>query len=296
MCDFTLAKFWECDISRADHNQHDAEINRLRARVVELESAKGDKSKDQFRDLFLTLAFTAGPFGFGVPIFYSCLCWIVAWVAFVHLMWNLEYFSRVRNRTKTTAAFLLTSVLVGVVYVPLRAAHTREKARATSGDLVAKDDGTDHSHDLPSLQMGPNGLIVQWTGSTSTLVEAYYDKIDLKMVNGRVRLSTTVHDDNKNLIAEVINNHWIVSSSTAVCWDKNYTEDSLEVKDGHGRVVLQVKLFPSVVQLQEEWQWNPGTKSGGIIQADKYDEKAGIKRLFKYPSELFWSQLEPAPY
>jgi hypothetical protein len=284
-------------LSRRDHNQHDAELERLRAKVAELESGKKDKKKDQFRDIVLTLAFTAGPFGFGVSIFYSCISWAVAWVAFVHLIWNLEYLSGVRNRTKSLGALITSAALVLVSYSPIRTAYIKEKARATTGDLVAKSDGKDHSSDPPAIQMGPNGTVLAWTGPSNVApITAYYDKIDVKMVNGRVRLSTTVHDDNKNLIAEVIDNHWTVSSSTAVCWDKNYSDDSLEVKDGHGRIVLQVKLFPSVVQIQEEWQWDPGTKSGGIIQTGKYDEKNGIKRVFKYPSELYWGQSEPGPY
>jgi hypothetical protein len=66
--------------------------------------------------------------------------------------------------------------------------------------------------------------------------------------------------------------------SNASCWDKNYTDDSLEVKDGHGRVVLQVKLLPNIVQIQEEWQWNPGTPSGGLFLQGKYDDKTGINQ------------------
>lgn len=280
-------------MSRQEHNQHDAELGRLRSRVAELESDRESKKKDQFRDIVLTLAFTAAPFGFGIPILYSCISWVVAWVAFVHLCLNLEHLSRVSNWIKSVGTVIASLALVLCFYSPIRTAYIKERARAISGDLVARPDGLDHSKDLPAIQLGPNGQRIAWTEGATPQIEAFYDKISVKLVNQRVQLSTTVHDDNKNLIVETIDNHWTVSSSTAVCWDKNYTDDSLEVRDGHGRVVLQVKLFPTVVQIQEEWQWNPGTKSGGIFQDGNYDEKNGIKKMFRYPSNLYWGQLEP---
>ncbi len=256
-----------------------------------------EKKKDRVWDLLLTLAFVAAPFGFGVRILYSCISWSVAWLAFVRLIWNLEHLSGVSNWQKSVGTLTGTAVLIWATYSPVHTAYIQEKARAVSGDLVAKSDGKDHSNDPPILQMGPTGNLLTWRGpSDAPMMSLYYDKIDLRMVKGRVHLSTTVHDDNKNLIAQISDNHWIVSSSTAVCWDKNYTDDSLEVKDGHGRVVLQVKLMPNIVQIQEEWQWNPGTKSGGIFIQGKYDEKNGIKPIFKYPSELHWGELESGPY
>lgn len=246
----------------------------------------------------LTVAFAGGPFGFGVPIVYACISWAIAWLALVHLVWNLEHFSRVENSFKGVVALLGTIIGVYVVISPIRIAYIKEKARATSGDLVAVDDGKDHSSDPPILQIGPNGTQLPYTGPQNTpVIAAPYDKIQLKMVKGRVYLTTTVRDDNKNLIVEIIDNHWIVSSATANCWDKNYTQDSLEVKDGHGRVVFQVRIFPNIAQMQVEWASNMGTPfPGGISQAGKYDQKTGIKPMFRYPSELYWGQLEAGPY
>jgi hypothetical protein len=270
----------------------------LRAKVSELESKKESKKGEQVRDIAIALAFTAGPFGFGVPILYACICWAVAWIAFIHLIWSLEHSSAVSNTRKSLTAFVASALTVWFTFAPIRAAYIREKARATSGDLIAIDDGSDHSSDIPVLQIGPTGgSRFAWSGPQDvSMIGAYYDKINLKMVKGRVYLSTTVRDQNKNLIVEIIDNHWIVSSSTAVCWDKNYSRDSLEVKDGHGRVVLQVKVMPNTVALQTEWEWDLGTKSGGIFEHGKYDEKTDIKPMFKYSSELHWGELVPGPY
>lgn len=274
----------------------------LRAEVATLQSTDNNKKAEQLRDIVLAVAFTAGPFGFGVPIFYSCIAWAVAWFAFVHLIWNLEQFSGVDIRVKSVVGLMVSAALVVIVYPPIRAAYIREKAKATSGDLVAVDDGKEHSSDPPMLQIGPTGgTKLSWNGPRDSPMfsvnSAFIDKIALKMIKGRAYLSTTVRDQNHNLIVEITDNHWTVSSSTAVCWDKNYTRDSLEVKDGHGRVVLQVRVMPSIVQLQAEWAQNPGTPyPGAIVEDGKYEQKTGIKPLLKYPSELYWGELEPGPY
>jgi hypothetical protein len=69
-----------------------------------------------------------------------------------------------------------------------------EKATALSGDLIAKDDGRDHSSELPVLQFGPTGSsLPPWRGPVDTpMIEAYYDKILIKRVNGKLELTTTV--------------------------------------------------------------------------------------------------------
>jgi hypothetical protein len=279
-------------VARPDHERHNEELVRLRARIAEYESNTKDKRSEQFRDIVIAIAFTAGPFGFGVPIFYSCISWTVAWLAFIHLIWNLEHFSHVMGRSKGIAAVTISVVLVAAVYSPIRTAYFREKARATSGDLVASDDGKDHTSDLPTLQIGSSVTTISWNGnSDDPQMQTNYDKIHLQMVKGRIYLSTTIRDENQNLIAEIIDNHWIVSSSTASCWDKNYTKDSLEVKDGRGRVVLQVRVLPNIVQFQAEWL----ASHGGILQTGKYD-KNGIKPMFKYPSELYWGERDPTAY
>jgi len=73
------------------------------------------------------------------------------------------------------------------------------------------------------------------------------------------------------------------------CWDKNYADDLLEVKDGRGRVVLQIRLLPDVVQLQVEW----ADRNFTVMEDRKYTEEDGITPVFKYPSDEHWGELDP---
>jgi hypothetical protein len=256
--------------------------------------------KDQAFAVLLTIAFTAGPFGFGVPTVFACISWVVAWGCLVYIFWNLEHVQGLGNALKMVFAILATLVVLYVTYPGIHTSYIKEKAKATSGDLVAKDDGKHHTSDFPELQIGPTGSSkLQWNGNpnpNATMFRANMDKLQLRMVNGKVLLSTTIRDQSNNLIATIEDNHWIVSTSTASCWDHNYTDDSLEVLDGRGRVVLQVRVLPSIVQFQAEWNWDANTHIGSTINEDGWCTPSdGIKRRFKYPSELYWGQLRDTP-
>jgi len=97
-------------------------------------------------------------------------------------------------------------------------------------------------------------------------------------------------DRSGNLVANVKDNHWDVSDSKQSCWDKNYTNDALEVKDGRGRVVLQVRLLADGVRLQAEWHDENGKL---LLQFtdNRYTDYDGIAPLFKYPSSDHWGEM-----
>ena len=239
----------------------------------------------------------------GLPIFWRWLIWFTSFPVFIFCMQILvPYFHRsVSSKQRVMNTLALTCLFVLGFWSTAHAQWRQEKATATSGDLVANDDGKDHSSDFPAYQIGPGGATFQWKGASDTPMIGFYDKIQIRMVNARLFFSTTVRDDNGNLIAEIDSNHWKVYSISS---DHNYTDDTLEVKDARGRVVLQVRLFPNVVQLQEEWGGRAMTgplgvtiPAGGLFQTGKHTDKEGIVPLFKYPSDLYWGEYEiPSKY
>jgi hypothetical protein len=268
----------------------------LRGLLAALESNKSIRKSEQIRDFILALAFTAGPFGFGVPLIYSCISWAVAWISLGHFFWNLDFCSVVTTKRKVGAAGIISAILVLLVRAPIHTAFIKERSSALTGDLVAESDGQDHSSDLPVLQIGNNKFT--WAGapgkpSFTHDTPDFADRIITEMVKGRVQLSTTIRTKDGSLIVDIVRNHWTVSSSRAICWDKNYSNDRLEVKDGRGRVVLQVRVLPTVVQLQAELDEEAG-KNGGIFIDGQYSVKDGITPAFEYPSELYWGKLVAA--
>lgn len=61
--------------------------------------------------------------------------------------------------------------------------------------------------------------------------------------------------------------------------------------------MLQVRLLPDVVQIQEEWGGRAlagplgvTIPAEGLFEEGKRTEKEGILPLFKYPSDLYWGE------
>jgi hypothetical protein len=253
------------------------------------------RKKDQAFALLMTVAFTAGPFGFGVRIVPACASWVVAWISFIYVIWNLEHTKHYALSLKTAVALVSTVVLIWLSYPSIHESYLSEKAAALSGDLVPSDDGKDHSTDPPRVRVGSSTM--RWaTEDGGTFVQMHADRLSVSRTKGKLQFSTTVRDGSGNMVVEVVNNHWMVSTRP-FCWDKNYTDHMLEVKDGKGRVVLQVRLTSDYVQIQGEWHDSPLKDPTGrgtrIVEEGEYDEVEGIRPVFLYPSEKYWGKLDP---
>jgi hypothetical protein len=247
-------------------------------------------------EIIVTLVLVILPWSFpSMGIAWRCVFWFFGWILVVHLMFllipmlgNLPLFMKICLSVGTT--FLLAAGL----YFPIRSEWRAEKAAATSGFLsVVVNDGLDHSDDPPRIQFGESdgGIILPTETQPGIALPAdllTLKRVNDKRVNDKLLLSTTVRDRAGNLVVEIVDNRWTVSPSKTNCWDKNYTDDSLEVKDGRGRVVLQVRLLPDRVQLQGEWPNETGKNL--ITEQGQYDERTGIAPRFKYPSEDYWGQ------
>jgi hypothetical protein len=90
-------------------------------------------------------------------------------------------------------------------------------------------------------------------------------------------------------------------------WDKNYTGDTLEVRDGRDKIVLKVRILPDRVQLEGEWHNEQGVGvrlaqthapliEGGaqIIPLQSFDDDPAITitPIFKYPSSEHFGELQ----
>ncbi len=221
----------------------------------------------------------------------GAVCWLLCAVLLVHLIIAKTAWSWfVRVPTLVLLACILAAVFYGLVYSAWRA----EKAAETSGVLIAVGDGRDHSGERPEVQLGQGAstfVLDLLQNQAMNLFGLPQDTVRVKKAGGEVLLSTTVRDGAGNLVVEIVDNHWTVSPSKTNCWDKNYTQDSLEVKDGRGRVVLQVRLLPNRIQIQGEWpNLNAPGKPNVIYEDGQFSERDGITPRFKYPSELYWGE------
>jgi hypothetical protein len=125
-------------------------------------------------------------------------------------------------------------------------------------------------------------------------------KIVVQVVDGVSKISTDIRDESGERVAEIRQNEWSLKPEKT--WDRNYNDDSLEIINPKGRVVLQVRVLPNTIQIQGEW-WNEYGEGvrlvvppDGGFQAIRFNSKQipndpAIRRLFVYPSELHLEEL-----
>jgi len=162
-----------------------------------------------------------------------------------------------------------------------------------------------------SLQIGQSGVFLK--GSGDWIGQQLYpilqnSQFKVEIINGKAKISTRIMDESGNLIAEIVRNRWKVAPAKA--WDRNYSDDALEVKDSRGYVVLQVRVLEDRIQLQGAWWWDMGppngirrfwiwhdpTKSGAQIEVHPKGDPSpcNILPLFEYPSDQHLGQLRGA--
>lgn len=197
------------------------------------------------------------------------------------------------------------ATLIGIAQNREEAQSQKEAKKAYTGKLQPeiKVILSAKEHIYPRLEIGDSGSIFKFTGPKGEpLLNFLVDNdIIIEIEDNQTKLSTKIRDKNNNIIAEIIKNEWKIKPNNI--WDRNYTNDAIEVIDSSGDVVLQVQLLDDRIRFQGKLYksdgnrvgfWSKGLHSGGtIIRTDnRHPEMAHkindfkIKPLFKYPSEL----------
>jgi hypothetical protein len=83
----------------------------------------------------------------------------------------------------------------------------------------------------------------------------------VESIGGKVKVSTRIANDTGSLLIEIIRNEWLVAPPPQT-WDRNYSDDALEVRDGSGRIVLQVRSLLDRIQIQGMWWVDLGPQTG----------------------------------
>lgn len=158
----------------------------------------------------------------------------------------------------------------------------------------------------PELEIGDSGTVFKMYGTEGKPIIQFFGDTDLTIAidqKGNAKVSFIIRDKTGNVVAEIVENEWKLKNETK--WDRNYSQDSLEVKDNSGDVVLQVKVIGNRVQLQAKL-WHSSGKGVMLVKSDDPNKKGAsflpmggglpdvvrkIKPIFNYPSELHLGEL-----
>jgi hypothetical protein len=215
-------------------------------------------------------------------------------------------------RSIITALFwlsLVSLIIGGVSYTIINVLH-RDQGRPYSGVLTPQ----------ATLLFSPDGGKISkiQIGQSRVFLTDLDDPLALRVfsalrtgqfrvenIGGEIKVSTQILDREGDLITELIRNEWKVAPPPRT-FDRNYTDDALEVRDARGLVVLQVRALKDRVQLQGLWwidmgppngirqftvRQNPEGGGGEIIISSKDVTPPPIVPMFQYPSDRHLGEL-----
>jgi hypothetical protein len=166
---------------------------------------------------------------------------------------------------------------------------------------------------VPKIQFGTANVIygTKELGNDSPVGTLLFpalteSQFKIELIDGKYKVSTQIRDQNSKLLVELVRNEWKVAPPPDT-WDRNYSDDALEVKDPFGAVILQVRALPDRVQIQGMWWWNMGPPNGvvrffirgnpqiggqiNLVPLGNKDPLPVIDPMFVYPSDAHLGEL-----
>jgi hypothetical protein len=129
----------------------------------------------------------------------------------------------------TTTIFLFTTAL-GLYW------HWQDKKSHAWSGVLTSSSGKSSQFPILSVSIlhimlaSPNGVF---------LTDGKEPLLSLKVEGNRLLVSTVIRNEKGDLVAELKDNEWAVQQPPAI-FDRNYTDDLLEVRNSAGSIALQV--------------------------------------------------------
>jgi hypothetical protein len=247
-----------------------------------------------------------------VPIMPVVIRWFLWFLCFTMTVFLAQTHFEWPKKTKHKVYVTTVGALVFITSFQ-SLAHTQwrgEKAAALSGILAPHVRWYQRAHAVSrQIELGHPGFkfIIDNPADAKMPLFLFFrekDKLLVELINEVPALTTELKDKNGKVIVTIERNHWTVNRDQGIVWDKNYSDDALEVKDGRGKVVLQVRALPDRIQVLGEWHSESG--DGWRITQDTeadgehtlimplccfYDDPPySIVPIFKYPSSEHWGE------
>jgi hypothetical protein len=118
--------------------------------------------------------------------------------------------------------------------------------------------------------------------------------LTLNLKSGKLLVTTTIRDTKGQIVAELTNNEWQTNKNNI--FDRNYTDNALEVRDQNGKIALQVVHFGDTIHFAGIFRCRNGftnvfcplPEGGSIIDIKSPGEESqhSIVPIFEYPSNL----------
>ncbi len=188
----------------------------------------------------------------------------------------------IRSHWFATCSLFLAVLPLGLYYID-------KKHQATSGTLAGSANADRRTVLIGNARLfpdAPDGVLFR-DGNDPLL--------SLKIVDGKLLVTTTVRDEKGALIAELHDNQWTHQVRPAI-YDRNYNDHVLEILDAKGEVALQVVDFGDAVRVAgifrckngRSWAIGPaGNGLGGLMETTVPGQTHSyhVPQVCQYPSD-----------
>jgi hypothetical protein len=198
---------------------------------------------------------------------------------------------------RVVATVVIGLAAIGQVLVAID--DQRAKAQSQQSGALAGVKTVLAPAQLPTIEMGDSGAKLTWAGPAGEAMLKFFEDSHLTVVieDRQMKVSVQIRDRKGNLVVELVKNDWKVSPASS--FDRNFSADSLEVRDASGDIVFQVRVLSDRVQLQGKFYDRKGNgiaigkaslptgEVQGVLEmtgAAHPDLALKIQPLFKYPS------------
>jgi hypothetical protein len=268
---------------------------------------KGDETTKFLINLIVALLLGVIP----MPVTFRWLGWFSCWVICLFIFNSHKQISRLPKPTRGAVGALLVIAFCVLFNSRALSMWKEEKAGIFSGVLKVRRSWLSTKPYFPDsdikVQFGPGGIPIMLPNSDLSPPRS---KLWVTREGGDLLLTADVRDKHNDLIVRVKDNAWEINPNNS--WDHNYTEDSLEVKDRTGRVVLKTAVFDDRLQIEGEW-WNEDEVGWRMLRPYPYDkvkrgpvfvkmspsfdpDEPSIREMFLYPSRLHFGEYNAGEY
>jgi len=280
-------------------------MSRLRKELRDrrLEELLGKPKRTREIILFsLDVIFFIAAFVLSMPVLVRWFLWVFCWTTMVFLSQILL------DTPKKTKWRILITIAGALLFCAsfqslMRGQWKEEKAMALTGELCSFRSfwGTCYTPPIPIIEIADSGTKFVWAGQGAMQMGEFAHNVGLRIEQGKhgIELSTPLLDRSGKKIVNIEKNHWTVIPPPGI-WDKNYTQNSLEIKDSREQVVLQIKFLSDRIQIAVEWrdqfgngqEWSkcgsnkafPSCVSPWGSPQTELQNEVVIEPIFKYPS------------
>jgi hypothetical protein len=225
----------------------------------------------------------------------------IALIVIVFLLALIGWFKRdtVPFYVTVIVVVLLASVLIFQIIVEIKETKEKEKTKY-AGIIKPKTKILLSSEDnvYPKLELGDGGTVFVYAGKEGEpMFQIFKDShITILIEDDQLKVSSIIRNKN-GIIAELIKNEWKINPNNS--FDRNYSQNALEVKDNTGDIVFQVKHVGDRIQFQGKFYDVNGNAVGigkdrsgrGGVITFRPELELRIEPIFKYPSDLHLGEL-----